>query len=106
MSCRIMYCPDDGCWGVMFLLQELNYLNGAVNNPVRPFVAIVGGSKVSTKIDVLESLLAKVDKLIIGGGMVFTFLAAKGLGVGSSLFGGGQDRAGKGACGGKPRPRA
>jgi phosphoglycerate kinase len=47
-------------------LQELDYLNGAVNDPKRPFAAIVGGSKVSSKISVLESLLEKVDKLIIG----------------------------------------
>jgi len=69
-----------------FLLQkELDYLDGAVSNPKRPFAAIVGGSKVSSKIGVIESLLAKCDKLVIGGGMVFTFLAARGLKVGSSL---------------------
>eukprot|EP00611_Tribonema_gayanum_P030331 TRINITY_DN83_c0_g2_i3.p1 TRINITY_DN83_c0_g2~~TRINITY_DN83_c0_g2_i3.p1 ORF type:complete len:380 (-),score=147.17 TRINITY_DN83_c0_g2_i3:32-1078(-) len=69
-----------------FLLQkELNYLQGAISNPKRPFAAIVGGSKVSSKIGVIESMLAKVDKLIIGGGMVFTFLKARGLNVGASL---------------------
>lgn len=69
-----------------FLLEkELEYLAGAVDTPVRPFAAIVGGSKVSSKIGVIESLLNKVDKLIIGGGMVFTFLKARGLNVGSSL---------------------
>ena len=69
-----------------FLLQkELDYLQGAVAEPKRPFAAIVGGSKVSSKIGVIESLLAKCDKLIIGGGMVFTFLKARGLEVGSSL---------------------
>jgi phosphoglycerate kinase len=69
-----------------FLLQkELDYLDGAVSNPKRPFAAIVGGSKVSSKIGVIESLLGKCDKLVIGGGMVFTFLAARGLKVGSSL---------------------
>eukprot|EP00960_Hanusia_phi_P065694 766188-Hanusia_phi.AAC.3 len=69
-----------------FLLQkELDYLEGAVANPKRPFAAIVGGSKVSSKIGVIESLLEKCDKLIIGGGMVFTFLKARGLNVGSSL---------------------
>eukprot|EP00189_Rhodosorus_marinus_P002523 CAMPEP_0113957860 /NCGR_PEP_ID=MMETSP0011_2-20120614/3015_1 /TAXON_ID=101924 /ORGANISM="Rhodosorus marinus" /LENGTH=401 /DNA_ID=CAMNT_0000968491 /DNA_START=233 /DNA_END=1438 /DNA_ORIENTATION=+ /assembly_acc=CAM_ASM_000156 len=69
-----------------FLLQkELDYLEGTVANPGRPFAAIVGGSKVSSKIGVIESLLGKVDKLIIGGGMVFTFLKARGLNVGSSL---------------------
>jgi phosphoglycerate kinase len=69
-----------------FLLQkELEYLQGAVMDPKRPFAAIVGGSKVSSKIGVIESLLEKVDKIIIGGGMVFTFLKARGLNVGSSL---------------------
>jgi phosphoglycerate kinase len=69
-----------------FLLQkELDYLDGAVSQPKRPFCAIVGGSKVSSKITVIESLLNKVDVLIIGGGMVFTFYKARGLGVGSSL---------------------
>jgi phosphoglycerate kinase len=69
-----------------FLLEkELEYLDGAVSNPQRPFAAIVGGSKVSSKIGVIESLLGKVDKLFIGGGMVFTFLKARGLSVGSSL---------------------
>merc|ERR1712127_501801 len=69
-----------------FLLQkELDYLDGAVSNPKRPFAAIVGGSKVSSKIGVIESLMAKCDKLVIGGGMVFTFLKAKGLNTGSSL---------------------
>mmetsp|Transcript_17569 Transcript_17569/g.24193 ORF Transcript_17569/g.24193 Transcript_17569/m.24193 type:complete len:437 (+) Transcript_17569:53-1363(+) len=69
-----------------FLLQkELDYLDGAVSNPERPFAAIVGGSKVSSKIGVIESLMEKVDKIVIGGGMVFTFLKARGLETGSSL---------------------
>lgn len=69
-----------------FLLQkELDYLQGAVDEPKRPFAAIVGGSKVSSKISVIESMLGKVDKLILGGGMVFTFLKARGYSVGSSL---------------------
>lgn len=69
-----------------FLLEkELEYLSNTVANPARPFAAIVGGSKVSSKIGVIEALLEKVDKLIIGGGMVFTFLKARGLNVGSSL---------------------
>jgi phosphoglycerate kinase len=69
-----------------FLLQkELDYLQGAVDVPKRPFAAIVGGSKVSSKISVIESMLAKVDKLVLGGGMVFTFLKARGISVGSSL---------------------
>ncbi|KAM0952145.1 putative phosphoglycerate kinase [Dioscorea sansibarensis] len=69
-----------------FLLQkELDYLVGAVSNPKRPFAAIVGGSKVSSKIGVIESLLEKVDILLLGGGMIFTFYKAQGFSVGSSL---------------------
>ncbi|OEL25835.1 Phosphoglycerate kinase, chloroplastic [Dichanthelium oligosanthes] len=69
-----------------FLLQkELDYLVGAVSNPKRPFAAIVGGSKVSSKIGVIESLLAKCDILLLGGGMIFTFYKAQGLSVGTSL---------------------
>jgi len=67
------------------LAKELEYLDGAVSNGEKPMVAIVGGSKVSTKITVLEALLDKCDTVIIGGGMVFTFLKAKGLEVGTSL---------------------
>ena len=65
--------------------KEIDVLSKALANPTRPFVAIVGGSKVSTKIAVLESLLTKVDTLIIGGAMAFTFLKAQGLPVGKSL---------------------
>merc|ERR1719183_19345 len=65
--------------------KELDYLAGAVDEPKRPFCAIVGGSKVSSKIGVIDSLLKKVDILILGGGMIFTFYQAKGLSVGSSL---------------------
>ncbi|KAK4439558.1 Phosphoglycerate kinase, chloroplastic [Sesamum alatum] len=69
-----------------FLLQkELDYLVGAVSSPKRPFAAIVGGSKVSSKIGVIESLLEKCDILLLGGGMIFTFYKAQGLSVGSSL---------------------
>ncbi|CAL9076535.1 unnamed protein product [Musa textilis] len=69
-----------------FLMQkELDYLVGAVANPKKPFAAIVGGSKVSSKIGVIESLLEKVDILILGGGMIFTFYKAQGYSVGSSL---------------------
>lgn len=67
------------------LAKELEYLDGAVQNGKKPMAAIVGGSKVSTKITVLEALLDKCDTIIIGGGMVFTFLKAQGYGVGSSL---------------------
>merc|ERR1712003_327304 len=67
------------------LAKELEYLDGAVSNGEKPMAAIVGGSKVSTKITVLNALLDKCDTVIIGGGMVFTFLKAKGYGVGDSL---------------------
>lgn len=72
---------------VGYLMQkEIDFLGNAVNSPERPFVAILGGSKVSSKISVIENLLDKVDTLIIGGGMAFTFLAAKGETIGTSLF--------------------
>ena len=69
-----------------YLIQkELKFLGEAVNSPVRPFVAILGGAKVSDKIAVINNLLDKVDTLIIGGGMAYTFLKAQGYEVGSSL---------------------
>ncbi len=69
-----------------FLLEkEIKYLEESVNNPERPFVAILGGAKVSDKIGVIENLLTKVDSIIIGGGMTYTFLKAKGWEVGNSL---------------------
>ena len=67
------------------LAKELEYLDGAIANGEKPMAAIVGGSKVSSKITVLDALLDKCEKVIIGGGMVFTFLKAKGLNVGTSL---------------------
>lgn len=66
--------------------KEIEYLGNAVNNPVRPFVAILGGAKVSDKINVINNLLDKVDTIIIGGGMAYTFFAAKGYSVGTSLL--------------------
>jgi phosphoglycerate kinase len=71
--------------GGFLLAKELEYLDGAVTSGKKPMAAIVGGSKVSSKITVLEALLDKCDKVIIGGGMVFTFLKAKGFSVGTSL---------------------
>ncbi|MFN9661780.1 MAG: phosphoglycerate kinase [Cyanobacteriota bacterium] len=65
--------------------KELAYLQGAIDNPKRPLAAIVGGSKVSSKIGVLEALIEKCDKILIGGGMIFTFYKARGLSVGKSL---------------------
>lgn len=70
-----------------FLIEkELKFLGQAIENPKRPFVAILGGSKVKDKIGVIDSLLPKVDKLIIGGGMAYTFLAAQGYEIGKSLL--------------------
>ena len=72
---------------VGYLMQkEIEFLGNAVNNPVRPFVAILGGAKVSSKIPVIENLLDKVDTLIIGGGMAYTFMAGLGHPVGKSLL--------------------
>ena len=65
--------------------KEIDFLGNAVNNPVRPFVAILGGAKVADKLSVIENLLTKVDTLIIGGGMAYTFLKAQGYEVGTSL---------------------
>ena len=69
-----------------FLIEkEIKFLGDSLNNPQRPFVAILGGKKVSDKISVINNLLEKVDTLIIGGGMAYTFLKAKGLNIGSSI---------------------
>ncbi len=71
---------------VGYLMQkEIDFLGNAVNNPERPFVAILGGAKVADKLNVISNLLEKCDTLIIGGGMAYTFLKAKGLEVGTSL---------------------
>jgi len=69
----------------LLLKKEIEYLKGAIENPVRPFVAILGGAKVSGKIDVLENLVGKVDKVLVGGGMAYTFIKAMGYEVGKSL---------------------
>ncbi|SDA67284.1 phosphoglycerate kinase [Lachnospiraceae bacterium G11] len=75
-----------GVNAVGYLMQkEINFLGNAVENPVRPFVAILGGAKVADKLNVIDNLLEKADTLIIGGGMAFTFLKAKGYEVGNSL---------------------
>lgn len=72
---------------VGYLMQkEIDFLGNAVNNPARPFVAILGGSKVSSKISVINNLLDKVDTLIIGGGMAYTFMKALGHSIGDSLL--------------------
>ena len=75
-----------GNCAVGYLMQkEIDFLGNAVENPVRPFVAILGGSKVSSKISVINNLLEKVDTLIIGGGMAYTFAKARGFEIGKSL---------------------
>jgi phosphoglycerate kinase len=65
--------------------KELDYLGAALGNPARPFVSIIGGSKVSSKIDVIKNLLPRVDRLLLGGGMTYTFLKAQGIEVGKSI---------------------
>lgn len=80
----VAFVPESA---VGYLMEkEIEYLGNAVNNPNRPFVAILGGAKVSDKILVISSLLDKVDTLIVGGGMAYTFFKAKGWNVGTSLL--------------------
>ena len=73
------------CVSVYLLAKEIDFLGNAIDNPVRPLVAILGGAKVSDKLNVISTLLEKCDTLIIGGGMAYTFLKAKGYEVGTSL---------------------
>ena len=75
----------DQCAAGLLMEKEIEYLGKVLHNPERPFVAILGGAKISDKIGVIENLLDKVDQLIIGGGMAYTFLKAKELSVGDSL---------------------
>ncbi len=91
-SCHRAHCSTAGVTdyikdtAVGYLMEkEIKYLGNAVNDPVRPFTAILGGAKVADKLNVISNLLEKVDTLIIGGGMAYTFLAAKGCEVGKSL---------------------
>ena len=67
------------------MAREIHYLSMSLENPERPYVAILGGAKISDKITLIENLLGKVDKLLIGGGMAYTFLSAMGFGIGNSL---------------------
>ena len=77
---------DNECKAAGFLLQkEIQFFGKLINNPTRPFAAIVGGSKVSGKLEALTNLLPKVDKIFIGGGMAFTFLKQMGYEIGASL---------------------
>src|SRR5699024_2824705 len=73
------------CGGPL-LMAELDALTRALDNPARPLLAIVAGSKVSTKLELLASLVGKVDQLIVGGGIANTFIAAEGFDVGKSLY--------------------
>jgi phosphoglycerate kinase len=79
---RIM-TPEAGAG--LLMEKELRYLGGAITNPERPFVAVIGGAKVSDKIEVIENLIPKVDRLLIGGAMAYTFFKAQGRPVGKSL---------------------
>lgn len=84
-NCGIAANIKESCIG--FLIQkELEMLSKALNEPKKPFVAIIGGAKVSDKIGVIDNLLKKADKILIGGGMTFTFFKAKGFNVGTSLL--------------------
>jgi len=74
------------CVSGYLMQKELDYLGTAIANPQRPFAAVLGGAKISGKIDVISNLLGKVDKLLIGGGMAFTFLKAQGKEIGKSLL--------------------
>ncbi len=76
----------DKCAAGFLMEKEINYLAKAIQNPVRPFVAILGGAKISGKIDVIQNLLPKVDALLIGGGMAFTFFKAMGYEIGRSIL--------------------
>ncbi len=76
----------DTCVAGYLMQKELDYLDSAIAEPKRPFTAILGGAKITGKIDVIETLLEKVDTLIIGGGMAYTFYKAQGLEIGSSLL--------------------
>ena len=91
-SCHRAHCSTVGVTqyiqdtAVGYLMEkEIRYLGNAVNNPVRPFTAILGGAKVADKLNVISNLLEKVDTLIIGGGMAYTFVKAQGYEVGKSL---------------------
>jgi phosphoglycerate kinase len=74
------------CAAGYLLMKELDYLGGVIANPAKPFVAILGGAKISGKIDIISNLLPRVDRIIIGGGMAYTFFKAQGKEIGKSLL--------------------
>jgi phosphoglycerate kinase len=76
----------DRCVAGYLMMKEIDYLGGIMDKPAKPFMAILGGAKISGKIDVIASLLPKVERVIIGGGMAYTFLKANGLEIGNSLL--------------------
>ena len=79
------YCPEMPAVCGYLIQKEISVMGGALSEPKRPFVAILGGAKVSDKIGVIKNLIDKVDTLIIGGGMAYTFFAAQGLNIGTSI---------------------
>lgn len=83
--CKYMKAKGGACVAGFLMQKELDYLGSAVENPQRPFVAIIGGAKVSGKLEVLSSLMKKVDTILIGGGMAYTFLKAQGHDIAKSL---------------------
>jgi phosphoglycerate kinase len=76
----------DQCAAGFLMMKELTYLGGVMANPQKPFVAILGGAKISGKIDIISNLLPRVDKIIVGGGMAYTFFKARGMEIGKSLL--------------------
>jgi len=74
------------CAAGFLMEKEIQYLDKALSNPMKPFVAVLGGAKISGKIDVIENLMNKVDAILVGGGMIFTFFAAMGKNIGDSLL--------------------
>ena len=80
-----MYCPEKPAVCGYLIQKEISVMGGALSNPKRPFVAILGGAKVSDKIGVISNLIEKVDTLIIGGGMAYTFFKAMGYNIGTSI---------------------
>jgi phosphoglycerate kinase len=83
VEAMVRLIPDAGSG--LLMEKELRYLGGALANPERPFVAVLGGAKVSDKIEVIENLIPRVDRLLIGGAMAYTFFKAQGLPIGKSL---------------------